>query len=138
MTAGEVNSFFWLLYPTYTVSFPSEDDKPKETKRFVDWVLEGQKEAPADMVKVSEPKFQVPEEFDEWPIEKRQQHLDELLDQESVTSWSGTDLRKVRSEKVEHWLQRSGVDMADTESQSTVPTTYRWKQVLAGIFGRKT
>ena len=86
------------------------------------------------MVRVSEPPFEVPKEYDEWPVGQRHNYLEKLLDEESVTNWGGTDLRDLNSENVERWLGMSGIEVPNAKNWTISPATHRRKIPLSGKF----
>lgn len=104
LSATEVNEILLKLYSVNSVSFPDIATDKEKIFTLATWVKDGQKEQPAGMVTTIEPRFEVPEEYEGWDFDRRKSHLDELFN-ENVTSWSGIDLRKLRSEKLEAFLK---------------------------------
>ncbi len=86
-----LNAWLWKLYPAYYVD-PS----------CIQWVEGKAGEAP-DPHRTPYYVFKIPPEYDGWESSQRTDYLAKLL-LESVNSWGGTDLRKLRSEKLEALL----------------------------------
>ena len=81
--------------------FPSAASPEEKMRRFVDYARKN--ETPSDMVSEPDPQFVVPAEFDTWDLDRRQAHIEMMLN-EIVTPYHGTNLRTLRSQTLEQYL----------------------------------
>lgn len=107
MAAAELAAFsraalrqwLWKLYPAYL-----DDSAPGETQSIVQGYerLEGVVETP-DPHRTPFHLFEIALEYDGWGVSRRTDYIAELL-RENINDSQGTDLRKLRSEKLEALL----------------------------------
>jgi hypothetical protein len=88
---AELNAWLWKLYPAYYLD-------PHCVQR-----VEGEAGEAPDPHRTPYYVFKIPSEYDGWDFSRRADYIAELL-QENVNSPGGTDLRKLRSQKLQALL----------------------------------
>ena len=96
-SSGQSRISVWMLF----AKFPSAASPEEKMRRFVDYARKN--ETPSDMVSEPDPQFVVPAEFDTWDLDRRQAHIEMMLN-EIVTPYHGTNLRTLRSQTLEQYL----------------------------------
>jgi len=59
--------------------------------------------------------WNIPEDFDSWPVDKRKAFLEEDLDS-NVSNWCGTRLGDIKSEIIEKYLGHAAIIDQDSEN----------------------
>lgn len=101
--AAALNAWLWRLYPAYFDGAPA-----KETTNVA--VVQGIERVEGQIVEAPAPhrtpyyEFEIEPEYDGWDFARRVEYLSELL-QENINWLEGTDLRKLRSEKLDGMLR---------------------------------
>lgn len=98
---------FFKFAPFFLLAYPDAKDESDNFSRLVDYTLN-----PDDPVTkqglVETPQYwPVPEEFDEWPIDKRSQYLEECMDENVNGTKCGTRLGNIHSTIIDQYLKKT-------------------------------
>ncbi len=89
--------------PSYKVSFAGEKTPDGEFRRWLKYVLHPDDEDAGKGLIVTSGERQLPDDFDAWSANRREDYLRDLL-QESVNTWDGYKLDKLSSRIIEKYL----------------------------------
>lgn len=91
--------------PYYTVSFPDAKNKEEEIKWFIESIKQDEEKENINRVKTPD-EWEMPDDFDLWNIEKKNEFISDCINQKARNGCSGTKVKEFRSEIIEQYLQR--------------------------------
>ncbi|MCP4022771.1 MAG: hypothetical protein GY729_13080, partial [Desulfobacteraceae bacterium] len=104
MSRVEVEEFFFKLAPEFIVKWPVIKDESKHWKKSLTYFLEPDNKEHKLGMKKKPLTWDLDENFDSWDFEKRREYILEYIQSLLIDSYQGSDLRKVKSEKIENYI----------------------------------
>jgi len=104
-----LGKLFFKVAPSYLITFKGSQTAEQTVGRFVNFVLRPNSRKAKKGVIQTPDEWELPDEFDNWPVNRRKKCLREML-KEQANSWSGVKLDELSSPRIERYLACSDHD----------------------------